>query len=69
VFEPVGFLTDNFPELSRCIAATLLKIKLCLELTAVDDSEAIGEGVPQEILDAIQTHIPQSNAVVGRLER
>jgi len=65
VFEPVGFLTGNFPELSHCIAATLLKIKLCLELTAVDDSEAIGEGVPREILDAIQTYIPQATQLLG----
>jgi len=52
-FEPMEFSTGNFPEFSHCIAATLLKIKLCLELIAVDHSEAVGERVPQEILDAI----------------
>ncbi|KAJ9145311.1 Ribonuclease H [Pleurostoma richardsiae] len=37
-FEPVDIFCSSFPDLSHIVALTLLKLRLCLDLTAYNDS-------------------------------
>ncbi|KAL8790002.1 MAG: hypothetical protein Q9213_000888 [Squamulea squamosa] len=58
VFEPLlaDFL-GRFGDLSFTVALTLLKIRLLLDLQALQNSAAIGHKVPQEILDAVRSQL------------
>ncbi|KAL1968778.1 hypothetical protein VTN77DRAFT_1139 [Rasamsonia byssochlamydoides] len=65
-FEPVDYLWSDFPDLSRMVAITLLKIKLLLDVIALENSAAtVGKKVPPEILDAIQPHVARSPIIAG----
>ncbi|KAL8997097.1 MAG: hypothetical protein Q9169_003533 [Polycauliona sp. 2 TL-2023] len=58
VFEPLidGFLS-KYGDLSFTVALTLLKIRLLLDLQALQNSAAIGSKVPREILDSVRSHL------------
>ena len=49
--------------LSSLVAVTLLKIKLILDLEALQNSTLVGGKVPPEILDDIQRHVVRSSVV------
>ena len=53
VFEPVERCMPDYA-LNHRIALTLLKVKLLLDLKTLQNAGAIGEKVPQEILDSIR---------------
>lgn len=59
-FEPIDIFCSRWLDLSQTVAVMLLKIKLLLDLKALQNSAVIGEKVPSEILDSIQRHIVQS---------
>ena len=69
VFEPLveGFLS-KYGDLSFTVALTLLKIRLLLDLQALQNSSTIGHKVPQEILDSVRsqlvTTVVSSNAKI-----
>jgi hypothetical protein len=64
VFEPVDRLCGQFPDLSHYSSLTLLKIRLLLDLLRLEQScSGLGTSVPREILDVIQSSVPQSPAV------
>lgn len=58
VFEPLveGFL-GKYGDLSFTVALTLLKIRLLLDVQALQNSSAIGHKVPQEILDNVRDQL------------
>ena len=61
VFEPVDYLCEQFHALNHQSQATLLKIKLLLDLKNLRIStRAVGDKVPTEILDGIRANIPLS---------
>ncbi|KAK2763312.1 hypothetical protein FQN54_009948 [Arachnomyces sp. PD_36] len=65
-FEPVDYLCGRFPTLYFVISITLLKIKLLLDLRALQNSiRAVGSKVPAEILHNIQKNIPLSPIITG----
>lgn len=69
VFEPVGCMDIDFPDLSHFVSLTLLKVKLLLDLLKVQQSTAsLGPKAPREILDLIQTSVPLSPVVKGNRE-
>ncbi|PVH85214.1 hypothetical protein DL98DRAFT_546245 [Cadophora sp. DSE1049] len=53
-FEEVWFVASKFTDLSFAGAATLLKIRLLLDLKALQNSSLIGKKFPQELLDQIR---------------
>ncbi|CAG8898268.1 unnamed protein product [Penicillium egyptiacum] len=64
IFEPVERFCGQFPDLSHLSCLCLLKIKLLLEVMRLGQSTAsLGPVVPREILDLIQSSIPQIPAV------
>ncbi|KAF2791798.1 hypothetical protein K505DRAFT_326597 [Melanomma pulvis-pyrius CBS 109.77] len=60
VFEDVDFFKGKCPSLSFMVALTLLKLRLLIDLQALQRSAAIGENVPREILDEIRSHLTSS---------
>ena len=64
-FESVDFMCHKYSRLDYTIHATLLKIRLLLDLMALRNSEApeISDRVPQEILDIIQVYAVRTNIV------
>lgn len=57
-FEAAAYLCGQWNALNHTIQATLLKVKLLLDLKALQNSViAVGEKVPAEILDGIQANI------------
>jgi MYND finger len=69
-FESVQYyVSREFADLSHSVSLALLKIKLLLDLKALQHSAtAVGTKVPSEILGAIQSHIPRSPIVTGNKE-
>ena len=66
VFEPVVYLCGEYPDVSNCVAITLLKIKMLLELTALQKSAVEHKDLPGEIVFSIQKQIPRSLVIAGR---
>jgi hypothetical protein len=65
VFEPVEYLCDEWGTLSFIVAITLLKVKLLLDLKALEWSRSLDTKVPTEILDIIQQFVPRSPIILG----
>ncbi|GLI79005.1 hypothetical protein PoHVEF18_007327 [Penicillium ochrochloron] len=64
VFQPVEPLCSGFPDLSHLVCLALLKIKLLFELLRLQEStSSLGPTVPRELLDLIQSSIPQSTVI------
>ncbi|KAL4862169.1 hypothetical protein BDV12DRAFT_49041 [Aspergillus spectabilis] len=69
VFEEVKFFTGRFPDLAQLVAVTLLKIKLVLDLEALQKStHTAGSKVPREVLDDIRSHVPRSPVISNNRE-
>ena len=49
--------------LTNIVAVTLLKIKLMLDLEALQNTTLVGRKVPREILDGIQKHVVRSSVI------
>ncbi|KAJ5143094.1 uncharacterized protein N7515_001881 [Penicillium bovifimosum] len=63
VFEPVDRFRGQFRDLSHLSSLTLLKIKLLLDLSRLEQSSSsLGISVPREILDMIHSSVPHSPA-------
>lgn len=68
VFEPVEYLCNGWNllcDLSHVVAVTLLKIKLLLDLTALQNSAAVGEKGPREILGGISGRLCRALSSLG----
>lgn len=64
VFEPVEPLCSDFPDLSHLVCLALLKIKLLFGLLKLQEStSSLEPTVPRELLDLIQSSIPQSTII------
>ena len=64
IFEPVDRFCGHFRAASYFSSLTLLKIKLLLDRTRLEQSySSLGTSVPREILDIIQSSVPHSPAV------
>lgn len=64
IFEPVERFRGPFPNLSHLSCLCLLKIKLLFEVMRLEQSTAsLGPAIPREILDLIQSSVPQSPVV------
>lgn len=64
IFEPVEQFCGRFTNLSHLTCLCLLKIKLLFDVTRLEQSAAsLGPIIPREILDLIQSSVPQSPAV------
>lgn len=64
VFESPERFCDQFPNLSHLTYLCLLKIKLLFEVMRLEQCTAsLGPAIPREILDLIESSIPQSPAV------
>lgn len=68
VFECVDIFCRRPFSLSHTVAVTLLKIKLLLDLEALQNSIVVGEKVPREILDSIQRHIVRSPIISSNMK-
>ncbi|KKA18019.1 hypothetical protein T310_8033 [Rasamsonia emersonii CBS 393.64] len=64
-FEPVEYLCSGFPDLSHLVAITLLKIRLMLDLMALEDPATVNEKYPREIFHATRPSAPRSPIVTG----
>lgn len=64
-FESVDYIAQRFMPLSKGSACMLLKIKLLLDLLALQKSEdvPVTQALPREVLDAIRPHLPRSPIV------
>jgi hypothetical protein len=67
VFEDVEFFKGNCPSLSFMVALTLLKLRLLIDLQALQRSTEVGGNVPREILVEVRSHLT-SSAVSGNKE-
>ncbi|KAH9218743.1 hypothetical protein DL95DRAFT_293090 [Leptodontidium sp. 2 PMI_412] len=56
-FEGVEYLASAYLDLSYTAAITLLKIRLLLDVKALQNSTLIGQKVPQELLDKIREQL------------
>lgn len=64
IFEsPREHFTGEYGSLSRGVAVTLLKIRLLLDLRALQNSSMIGDKVPQEILDGVRGQLVSGSAI------
>lgn len=64
VFEPnPENLITKYSSLSPAVATTLLKIKLIIDLTNMENSAVLVAKAPQEIVDHIQNFVPRSTIV------
>lgn len=71
VFEPVDPFLGQFRGLASNVPLILLKIKLLFDLARLEESAAslsTKRNVPREIVDQIQSSIPQSPAVAANRE-
>ncbi|KAI9654543.1 MAG: hypothetical protein M1821_006633 [Bathelium mastoideum] len=57
VFESVKTLCRGLRALSHIVSLTLIKIRLLLDLEALENSQCISERLPQEVLDNIKGHL------------
>ena len=60
VFEPVDIYCHAFRGLSHVVSVTLLKIRLLLDIQALQNSACIGEKLPQELLDNVRGQLVSS---------
>jgi hypothetical protein len=61
VFEEVGFMCQSFPSLSHLVAATLIKVKLLLDMTELRNAlRDYGQAAPPDVLSIVQDHIIRS---------
>jgi hypothetical protein len=67
VFESVGLFKGKCPSLSFMVALTLLKLRLLIDLQALQQSMKIGGDMSRETLDQIRSHLI-SSAVSGNKE-
>ncbi|MCJ1439619.1 MAG: hypothetical protein MMC23_000099 [Stictis urceolatum] len=66
-FESPKFLCHKYAELSHLAVLCLAKVRMLLDLIALQDSvsndKLVPKGIPGEILNAIQAHIVQSSII------
>lgn len=64
VFEPLpANLIGKWPSLSHSVAIALLKIRLLMDLRALQNSLVIGDKVPQEILDGVRGQLVSGSII------
>ena len=64
VFEPLPeSLIGKWPSLSHSVGVTLLKIRLLMDLRALQNSSVIGNKVPQEILDSVRGQLVSGSII------
>lgn len=66
-FESTELFTRRFADLSFIVAGALIKIRLLLDVKALQNSTVLSEKVPQEVLDNIRGQLV-SSIVAGRKE-
>ena len=57
ILEPVDLFTRKYLSLSHTVSVTLLKIRLLLDARNLQNSTAVGEKLPQELLDNIRDQL------------
>jgi hypothetical protein len=62
-FEPVKDYTNKFFDISHGASITLIKIRLLIDLKALQNSALIGDKIPQEILDKIRSRLVSTTIV------
>lgn len=65
-FEPVTDFVRSFIALSKISALALLKIKLLLDLLALQKSEDVSSVLPREVFDVVRLHLPRSPISDGK---
>lgn len=60
VWEPVNFMCRKEITLCNCVAMTYLKVKMLLDIKALQNSELVSDKVPEELLLDIREKIPRS---------
>ena len=66
IFEsPQRFFIKEFGDLNHSVAITLLKMRLLMDVRALQNSSVLGKKVPQEILDGIRDQMVSGSAVAG----
>lgn len=64
VFEsPKPMFTNKYGSLSHSAAIALLKIRLLMDVRALQNSSVIGEKVPQEILDSVRGQLVSDSVI------
>ena len=61
--QPQKFFIKKFGDVNHCVAITLLKIRLLMDVRELQMSSVIGKNVPQEILDSVRGQIVSSSVV------
>lgn len=61
--SPPKSVISKYGSLSHCAAFTLLKIRLLLDVRALQTSSVIGHKVPQEILDGVRGQLVSGSVV------
>ena len=61
--SPQKIFIKKFGDLNHCVAITLLKIKLLMDVRELQNASVIGKKVPQEILDGVQSQLVSGSVV------
>ena len=61
--SPQPYFVKKYGSLSHTVAITLLKIRLLMDVCALQDSSVIGKKVPQEILDRVREQLVSGSVV------
>ena len=61
--SPQKFFIKQFGHLHHCVAITLLKIKLLVDVRELQNASVIGNKVPQEILDGVRSQLVSGSIV------
>ena len=63
--SPREYFARKYGSLSHSVAITLLKIRLLMDVRALQNSSVIGDRVPQEILDSVRGQLVSGSVVAG----
>lgn len=63
VFESPEYLCEGYPDLSHLACVVLLKVKLLVDLKALQHSVSLDTELPQELVDKVRQSIPRSEII------
>lgn len=62
-FESIEYMCGKYPDLCHTSAATLIKIKLLVDLKSLQNSAVLDDQVPADLVKNIQRYVPQSTII------
>lgn len=56
-FEPIDKVLDKYADFAHIVAMTLLKMRMLADLRMLKSSQAVGQRLPQELVDPIRDNL------------